>query len=209
MSNTRDIGLFKIISEKSLSAGVRRIQALTSLGCYKYLLDSNDSLRKVLNVLKCSKKEVVDAVVSLKSQNESLLSENKKMKLDNQGDVVSKLVEKSITHNDVCMIFEFLDESVDINVLSDQFKSKIKKKGIMAVGFIDNNQPFLACSITEDLTSKYDAVSIVRAGAKLIKGGGGGRKNFAKAGGKDPTTSPIPPTFIIGAHSAAANRTRI
>ena len=80
---------------------------------------------------------------------------------------------------------EFLDQSIDINVLSDQFKSKIKNKGIMVVGFISNNQPFLACSITEDLTSKYDAVSIIKEGAQLIDGGGGGRKSFAKAGGKN------------------------
>ena len=91
-------------------------------------------------------------------------------------------IENVNTTNILCKI---LDQDFDENKLSDDFRNHFKSNAIMIIGSVKNSKPFILCTLTDDLVKKIDANFLIKEGAKIIEGGGGGKKYFAKAGGKN------------------------
>jgi len=199
VKNTGDIGKFKIINQSSIAAGVRRIEALREKQLEDYLKNqeklSNESLEKnekIINelsekIIKLGGKPNIDQedqkvlIKNLNKQLETLL--NKSVLTDTTKNVI-----KDETINGVKIRFQKIEDlpPKELRKLADDGKKDLKD-GIVLVFAVKDGKVGVAVGVTESLTSKYDAVAFVKACSEVIGGkGGGGRKDFAQAGGQDP-----------------------
>ena len=197
--NTGDIGKFKIISQSSIAAGVRRVEALRDKQLENYLKNqeklSNESLEKnekIINelseqIIKLGGKPNIDQddqktlIKNLNKQLETL--SNKSILTDTTKNVI-----KDETINGVKVRFQKIEDlpPKELRKLADDGKKDLKD-GIVLVFAVKDGKVGVAVGVTESLTSKYDAVAFVKVCSEVIGGkGGGGRKDFAQAGGQDP-----------------------
>jgi len=181
-NKTGDIGLFKIISERAIAAGIRRIEALTGEEALNYILNQEGTLSKISNSLKSSPEELEGRILSLlkeKKELENQLAETRK-KLALGGGSSQEIEEI----NGVKFIGKVLDlPAKELKGIVDDLKNKAD---IVVVITTHNDKASIAVGVTKDLTDKYNAVDLVRIGSKVIGGkGGGGRPDMAQAGGSD------------------------
>ncbi len=181
---TGDIQIFKIVSDSSLSSGVRRLEALTSDKCIEYYNDNTKTVSSLSELFNCDYSSIRSNIVNLIDQNKLLNSRLKDLESANQIQVFNALLENVEIHNGINVLCEILDKEFDENAFSDSFRQHFGNKGVMILGAIKKNKPLILCSITDDLVSILNANSLIKESAKLINGGGGGKKHFAKAGGK-------------------------
>jgi len=199
VKNTKDIGKFKIITQSSISAGVRRVEALRD----KQLEDYEKSLKKDRSLKEKNLKEQIDLIKTELSkykvkpdyQEDLELSENiknlnkqlDKIKIQNIVKDKKKNVIKDKKIKSFTLRLQVLTDfpPKELRNIVDQSKKEIKE-GIV-VGFSTfEGKVGVAVGITNELTKKYDAVSLVKIASEILGGkGGGGRKDFAQAGGTD------------------------
>ena len=184
VAQTSEIRFFKIISDSSLASGVRRIEALTSVECAKYYAKNNKLIQSCLQLFNCSTDDIYENILKLLNENKALSLKLKEISLAGQDQMLEKLLESPIKHDKIKIYSSIVENDFDENTLSDNFRKRVKSKGVMLIGSIRSGNPFIVCSITDDLSEKINANDIIKNAAKLIEGGGGGRKHFAKAGGK-------------------------
>ena len=187
---TGDIGLVSVVGEGAVSAGVRRIEALTGDGARDHLTRESRNLRTMAGLLKTS---VEDAPTRLAT----LLEERRKLERDlaearrklalggGGGDGAAEAV------RDIAGV-KFLGRSVtgvemkDLKSLADDAKRKIGSGIVAIVGVSEDGKAGIVVGVTRDLTERFDAVTLVRAGSAALGGkGGGGRPDMAQAGGPD------------------------
>lgn len=190
---TGDIGLFKIISETGVAAGIRRIEAVTGLGAENYVRTLERQVGSLAKLLKVP-------ATSLESRLESLLKERKeferglkelKAKLIQASEHIgsSTSTQKAQKIGEVTYLGRVLDGVApkDLKPLADQFKKELQS-GVVALVTAFDGKASLVVAVTDDLTPTIDAVELVRAGALALGGkGGGGRPDMAQAGGSDIT----------------------
>jgi len=196
--NTGDIGKFKIISQSSIAAGVRRVEALRDKQLEGYLKN-----KEKLSGLSAQKDEEL-----INELSEKIIKFGKKPNLDNQDqkglikdlsrqlellsvksilDDKSKNIIKDETINGVKIRLQKVEDlpPKDLRKLVDNGKKELNE-GIVVVFASKDEKVGLAVGVTEKLTNKYDAVKFAKLGSEIIGGkGGGGRKDFAQAGGQD------------------------
>ena len=185
-SRTGDIGLFKILNETGVAAGVRRIEALTGEGAYQFIKEEERELWDIASSLKSSPGE-------LSSKVEQLLRRQKEL----EREVVS--LQDRLSYQEISNLLPFVREVKGVRVLSakmdgkdpkrmrefvDQLKVKIGS-GIILLGSRSKDKASLIMGVTADLTSRFNAGDMIRKIALLIGGTGGGRPDFAQAGGAD------------------------
>ena len=189
-----DIGLFTILSESAVAAGVRRLEALTSEGARKYLSRQAEIARDAAAVLKTSASELSARVAQLSDERRRLereLSDAKKTLALGGGTsartssttsgVEAKLV--GGVRADMRIVEGVVAK--DLKSLADDAKARIKS-GVVAFVAVADGKASLVVGVTEDLTSRISAVDLVRAGSEALGGkGGGGRPDMAQAGGPD------------------------
>jgi alanyl-tRNA synthetase len=194
--NTADIGKFKIISQSSIAAGVRRIEALRENELKNFLKDkenkSNLSNQKNELVIKelISKIIKLDGKPNLQNNDQTVLIKDLSKQFDqlSVGSILKDKTKNKINDqviNGIKIRFQsILDLPFkDLRKLIDEGKKQIEE-GLVIIYAINNNKVGLAVGVTKTLTSKFDAVKIVRVGSEIIGGkGGGGRADFAQAGG--------------------------
>ena len=185
VEKTGDIGAFKIISESSLSTGVRRIEAITGKYYMDFMDEKLDILNKLKGVLHCSDSEIVDKVESVISDNKKLQDKFNAYQEDNNRKLFSQVLSKINLESNFNLIIDRVDGISDLKKLGDSFKQKVDRKGILVVGSLLNDKPTIMASVSNDLFDKIDAISIVKYAGKIIDGGGGGKQELATAGGKD------------------------
>jgi alanyl-tRNA synthetase len=185
------IGGFKIVREESISAGVRRITALTGSGLADYLEKGRDIVDELSAVLKVPSELLVERVGQLIKDNRKLSKELKAAARKSGSDAMGearqllqeceKIGETSIiTHQLSAASVEQAREAVDM------LKKKAKSAAVV-FGFDDNGKATLLAGVTDDLIKKgLKAGDIVREIAPIVDGGGGGRPQMAQAGGKNP-----------------------
>ena len=197
--NTGDIGKFKIISQSSIAAGVRRVEALRDKQLENYLKNqeklSNESLEKNEKIIKDLSEQIIklggkpnidqdDQKTLIKNLNKQLETlSNKSILTDTTKNVI-----KDETINGVKVRFQKIEDlpPKELRKLADDGKKDLKD-GIVLVFAVKDGKVGVAVGVTESLTSKYDAVAFVKVCSEVIGGkGGGGRKDFAQAGGQDP-----------------------
>ncbi len=186
-----DIGLVTIISESAVSSGVRRIEALTGEAARQYLIDQQNILRQAAASVKSSVQELperVDALLAERKKLERELSDAKK-KIALGGGSGSTEGPKVKVINGVNFLGQVLDgiNPKDLRGLADDAKKQLGS-GIVAFIAINDGKAAILVGVTEDLTNKFNAVSLIRGAVSAIGGkGGGGRPDMAQAGGPDGT----------------------
>lgn len=186
-SATGDIGVFLIVSESSVGAGLRRIEAVTGRGAEQYIKQRLLDLEKVATYLEAKPDEVVKQAQNLA---EELRSERKRtLTLENELARMraESLVSKAETVNNIKVLSARVPPTRGeaLREMSDVLREKLGS-AIIVLGTIYEDKPLFLATVTPDLIAKgYDAGKIVKEVAKVAGGGGGGRANLAQAGGKD------------------------
>jgi alanyl-tRNA synthetase len=184
-----DIGLFTILSESAVAAGVRRIEAVTSEGARRYLSRQAEIAREAAAVLKTSATDLPARVAQLAEERRRLdreLSEARKA-LALAGPARSSDGDGAHMVAGVKTVFRLVEgvSAKDLKSLADDAKAKIGS-GVVALAAIADGKASLVVGVTDDLKERISAVDLVRLGAEALGGkGGGGRPDMAQAGGPD------------------------
>ena len=188
VSRTGDIGIFKIISESAVAAGVRRIEAVTGIAAQSYIVNESKILNESARILKVPAGDVPNRLSGLLDERQRL--EKEVTELRRRLAVSSGSAGDSINYIEISGI-KFLGKVLldvpakELKSLADDFKEKIGS-GVVALVSTNEEKVSLVVGITEDLTSNLSAVDLVRVGSVIVGGkGGGGRPDMAQAGGSD------------------------
>ena len=186
-----DIGLFKIISESGISAGVRRIEAVAGRQAVQWVQQIDQTLKDAAGQLKASPEQLSERVESLLDRSRSLEKELDRLKnklASAQGADLTDAVEKV---GDIAVISQRLD-GVDPNNLRgtvDQLKAKLGS-AIIVLATVSQGRVRLVAGVTKDLSAQFRAGELVNHVASQVGGKGGGRPDFAQAGGTEPDLLP-------------------
>ncbi len=186
VSATGKIGMVKILSESSVAAGVRRIEAITGAKVEEMMdtiEDTLNELRQLFNNapdLKAAIRKYIEENAGLKKQMEAFMKEKEAL-------VKSKLIGNAKDVHGVKVIKAVLPIPADsVKNIAFQLKGEFPTNLFVAIGSTDNGKPMLTVAVSEDLVATgINAGKLVREAAKLIQGGGGGQAHFATAGGKN------------------------
>lgn len=193
VANTENIGIFKIVSESGIGAGVRRIEAVTSKEAYELLEAEEKQLKEVATIVKSPQlKEVVSKTEQLQQQLKELQKENEQLasKLANQqaGDVF-KNVETVSGHSLITAQVKVKDMN-QLRQLADQWKQKNISDILVLANEQDGKVSLLVAMTKEANDAGLKAGNLIKAIAPKVGGGGGGRPDMAQAGGKNPAGIP-------------------
>jgi alanyl-tRNA synthetase len=187
ISSTGRIGTFRIVSEGAISAGVRRIEAVTAKVCEDYLYAKEDILTSIKNLLS-NVPDVMQGINRLIADNEEMKKELQEFIKEKTEQVKLKVIEHKTVINGVD-VFKAILPVGSPDVIKDiafQIKGQFPENMIFVGATAANGKPNLTVMLTDDLVAKgMHAGNIVREAAKLIQGGGGGQPHFATAGGKN------------------------
>ncbi|GIT23561.1 MAG: hypothetical protein CM1200mP40_32430 [Gammaproteobacteria bacterium] len=191
VNRTGDIGLFKIISETGISAGVRRVEAVTGKGALALVNEEEQILKKIGEIVKSSPADLVDKVQLLNDSNRALEKEIEKLKGKLASSAGDDLTDQATDMNGakvlVANVAGFNPKSLRDTV--DQLKNKLGSSIILLATVTDNKVSLIA-GVSKDLTKKVKAGDLVNMVAEQVGGKGGGRPDMAMAGGTD--TSAVP-----------------
>ena len=187
VSATGKIGMVKIISESSVAAGVRRIEAITGAKVeemFDTVQDTINDLKALFNNapdLKAAISKYIEENAGLKKQMEEFMKEK-------EAAVKNKLIEGAKEINGVKVIKAVLPMPADaVKNIAFQLKGQFTENLFVVIGSVFENKPLLTVTMSEDqVKAGLNAGQLVREAAKLIQGGGGGQPHFATAGGKNP-----------------------
>jgi alanyl-tRNA synthetase len=187
---TGDIGLFLITEESGVAAGVRRIEAVTGLGAYSFARDRVDRLNEAIQTLNTKPQELIAALDAHLSNESKLKKEVQQLKtklaLGGGGGAAD---EDHVDINGVTLISRRVDEvdKESLRTLADTLKSRLKSGIVFLAAPSSEGKVAIIASVTPDLTRRTPAGQLVKQLAPIVGGGGGGRPDFAEAGGKDPS----------------------
>ena len=187
VKNVSEIQMFKITSESSVAAGVRRIEAITGRSVYEYLKKTENQIDEVSNILKCKKPELVSKVESINEEIKSLEKELKELKSQIALNSLDSFIAEKKDIDGISFIakkVEFENQN-DLRDLIDKLRDKLGTSVIVFANVYQEKLTFTV-GVSKDLNArKINAGNIVKEVAKLVGGNGGGRPDIASAGGKD------------------------
>ncbi|MBQ7964067.1 MAG: alanine--tRNA ligase, partial [Alistipes sp.] len=183
-SATGTLGMFKIMSESAISAGVRRIEAVTSERAEELHYAVEDQIRGIAELVNNPKVEV--AIKKMLESNEALQREIDQLHKEQVDALVEKILAERKVDGPFVIARQVPYGSNMIKDLAYTLRSKVSDI-VMVLGAVTDGKPMLAVMLGDDIVAKgVDAGAVVREAAKLMQGGGGGQKFFATAGGKNP-----------------------
>ncbi|MBO0445852.1 alanine--tRNA ligase [Enterococcus ureilyticus] len=189
VTNTEDIGIFKIVSESGIGAGVRRIEAVTSKEAYELMNEEEKQLKAIAGIVKSPQlKEVVSKTEQLQQQLRDLQKENEQLagKLANQqaGDIFKDI--KEINGTTYIAAKVNVKDMNQLRQLADQWKQK-ELSDVLVLATAQEDKVSLLAAISKGANEKgLKAGDLIKTIAPKIGGGGGGRPDMAQAGGKNP-----------------------
>ena len=186
VKSTGEIGLFNIESESGIASGTRRITATTGHKSLDYVNKLEEKLRKVAGMLKTDGKNVVDVVEKYIAEAKSIVKEYEQLQTKLVKYEINELLENVDEINGV-KVLKAAFTNKDVNELKeivDRGKEKLQS-GIIILGTNNGGKAIFVVGVTKDLISKVKAGEIVKVAAQVAGGNGGGRPDFAQAGGKD------------------------
>ena len=197
-SSTGCLGMVKIISESSIAAGVRRIEAITGK-CVEDMLDGMQDFVADLKSLFNNAPDLMATVQKAISENKELQAQVDSFKAQKAQEYKKALIEKARDINGVkVMSSVFPLDAQNAKDIAFQLRGQFADHLLVVIGSVDNGKPTLTVSLSDDLVKEgKNAGALVREAGKLIKGGGGGQPHFATAGGKDPDGLQAAVTKII------------
>ena len=186
-TSTGRIGFFKIISESSVAAGVRRIEALTGKRCEETIYLLEDTVRD-LKAMFNNAKDLRGVVEKYIQEHDAMRKQMENFRQQTVARLANSLVEGAETVNGVKVVKAVLPvEPASAKDIVFKVRAAIPEKLVCVLGSIYENKPLLSIMLSDDMVKDHDlnAGTIIREAARLIKGGGGGQPHYAQAGGKD------------------------
>ena len=188
VSATGKIGMFRIVSESSVAAGVRRIEAITG-GKVEEMMDSfQDTLMKLRSLFNGAP-DLSAAIMKHIDENAELKKEVEEFAKEKQAAMKDRMIADAKDINGIKVIKNVvpMTRPEAVKNIAFQLKGQFPEKLFVVIGSVFEGRPMLTVMISDDLVKTgLNAGQMVREAAKLIKGGGGGQPHFATAGGKDP-----------------------
>ena len=191
VKNTGDIGLFKIISESGVAAGVRRIEAVTAEHAIEWMDEGEIQLANVGSMLKASRDDITNRVTQLMDKNKSLEKELAQLKGKLASSQGSDLSSQAVDVNGIKVLAANL-EGADVKTLRDtldQLKNKLGTSAIVLAA-VNGSKISLVAGVSKDATNRIKAGDLVNSVASQVGGKGGGRPDMAQAGGDNPENLP-------------------
>jgi len=184
---TGDIGLFKLISESSVAAGTRRIEALTGGGVLAELRRANETLSGLAAILRAKPDELLVAAEKLSEEEKKLRKELEAAQLKRAVAAAGNLLDHARDVKGVRVLSARVEapDRAAMRQMVDNLRGRLGS-GVIVLGSAEDGKVSLVAAVSKDLTAKLDAGKIVKAAAVLVEGSGGGRKDLAEAGGKNP-----------------------
>ncbi|HEX2230376.1 MAG TPA: alanine--tRNA ligase, partial [Candidatus Binatia bacterium] len=187
VGHSGEIGLFKLPFETGIAAGVRRVEALTGDGALELIGAYERRLKEIGTLLRGTADDAVDRVKRLLERQRELEREIEKLRGQYEKDQISDLVAQKQQVDGANMVVSRVDglDAKQLRDMADQLKEKLGSGVVILASASDANVNLVA-SVSKDLTRKLHAGNIVKELARMVGGGGGGRADFAQAGGKEP-----------------------
>ena len=184
-SATGTIGMFKILSESAISAGVRRIEAVTGEVAEAMVYEAQDTISSIEQIVRSPK--LVQAVEKVMENNTALTREVEEMRKEKVVALAQSIATEAKESNGVKLIKLTTNYSGEVlKDLAFAIRQRIAERLVMVVGNIFEGKPTLSVMLSDDMVAMgADAGATVREAAKLMNGGGGGQKHYATAGGKN------------------------
>jgi alanyl-tRNA synthetase len=188
---TGDIGICKIVSEGSISAGVRRVEAITGEGALERFQKTTESLSRISDVLHTRPEELVDHVEKLLEQQKTLEKQLEQMKMKIAQSRAGNVEQDAREIKGVKVLSTRVDgmDRAQMRALVDSLRNKWKT-AIVVLGSSENGNVSIVAAVTKDLTAKVHAGRLASGVAQAVGGKGGGRPDMAEAGGKDAAALP-------------------
>ena len=192
VDNTAEIGSFYILSEASVAAGIRRIEAVTGLGAYHYARENINHLNQVASHLQSSPADVFNKVEALEAELKQTNRELDQVRIEVANQAFKQKMD-DVREISGVPVLSALIPNADVDALrslADQFRQK-HPSGVVVLGTVINEKPSLIAAVTPDLIRRgLKAGDLIKRVAQVVGGGGGGRPDMAQAGGKDPAKLP-------------------
>jgi alanyl-tRNA synthetase len=207
VKRTGEIGIFKIVSESAVSAGIRRIEALTGENALRYFEEQEGRVNEIASMLKASPAEVTARVKSLADENKKMKNEISNLKRLSVSDIASGKFSNNRKFEDAVLGKGKVNEDIsneglkeiagikfisrilkdfpakELKPIADDMKKKLGS-GVVVLIATEEDKASIVVAVTSDLTDRISAVDLVKAGAAALGGsGGGGRPDMAQAGG--------------------------
>lgn len=192
---TGDIGIFRIVSESAVSSGVRRIEAMTGEGARQWLVAREEALKSAASVIRATPEEVPARLAALLEERKRLekeLAEAKKALALGGGGTGGSAAPVDEAVAGVTFSGQVLDglDPRELRPLLDAAKQRMGS-GVAALIAVNAGKASIAAAVTDDLTGRFSAVDLVRAGVEALGGtGGGGRPDMAQGGGPEGSKAP-------------------
>lgn len=183
---TGEIGLFKITSESSIAAGIRRIEAITGEKAEQYVKILEDEIDEIGRHLHAPSASVLEKIQKMVSENKQMHIQLKAIRVKSAGSTLDQLIEKAILLDDIKVVVAKVNVQNPgmMRQIGDQLRDKLKS-GIGVLFSKLEGKVSILVIVTKDLTDRYHAGKIVGKVAEIVGGRGGGKQNMAMAGGKD------------------------
>jgi alanyl-tRNA synthetase len=187
VSRTGDIGLFKITSESSVAAGVRRIEAVTAEKALEMISQDAAALKESSRLLRSSATEVPAKIKRLMERQKALEKEIAALKGKQKAASALELSASARSIGGISVVSALVEaeDPKELRIIADGIRVKLGS-GIIVLGSKSGSKAFLLSAVTKDLTARFSAGKIIKKLAPIIGGRGGGKADLAQAGGTDP-----------------------
>ena len=185
-NRTGDIGVFKIVSEGGVAAGVRRIEAVTGAAAFAYLNGAEEQLKEAATLVKGSRDNLLDKLAAVIDRNRQLEKELEQLKAKAASAAGSDLAGSAVDIRGVKTLSARIDglDGKGLLALVDQLKNKLGS-AVILLGGVQDDKVVLVAGVTQDLTGKLKAGDLMKQAAAAVGGKGGGRPDMAQGGGVD------------------------
>jgi len=183
-----EIGIFKLQTEGGVAAGVRRVEAVTGEGALDLIRRYEQSLKEIGELVRASADETVEKVKKLLQQQRELEKEIERLRGQFGRNQIPDLLAKRQNIDGASVLITRVDgvDAKQLREIADQLKEKMGS-GFVFLASPGENSVTLVASVSADLTKRFHAGNVIKEVAPIVGGGGGGRPDFAQAGGKEPS----------------------
>ena len=188
VARTGDIGLFRIVSESGVAAGVRRLEAVTGAHALAYVRQQADQLASVGELVRATPEEAVSKVEQLLARQRTLEKELEQVRRQMVTGGGNDLADRAVTIGDIRVLATRVEgaDAKSLRDAVDQLRDKLGARSVVVLGAVEDDKVRLAAGVTKPLLDIIKAGDLVRHVAEAVGGKGGGRPDFAQAGGNQP-----------------------
>jgi len=181
---TGKVGIFKITHEGSIASGVRRIEALTGVGALAHLRREEQILSDISEALKTTPEDAPARVEKLAAQVKALTKEIERIRSGGGTVSVDEVIKGAVKKDGVTVVARVIPDMdpKSLREFSDKIRDRLKA-AVIALGSVSDDKAVLLVTVTKDIADKYHAGNIIKGMAEAVGGKGGGRPDFAQAGG--------------------------